>query len=369
MRAASSSDTVAPSVGGYPVNDTVYPPAMDRRGFLSTATLSSVAAMGGGAAMPAWLAGCGGAPHGELGASETTALLHRLDRGLSRVAEEPMGALAAAQPWQVRPELSERVLRLGAQSLVVADVARSIPDGVRVPDELRGRLLETLPILDECTATYHRVLAGTPPAVRRNIDRHFRSHPEAAMDVAAYLDGHASAIGISPESRVRMRSNAAYVTTRIRRQSTTAQIDDCLFKVESTVARHGGSAAALRAARAPAFVDAIWQAVDGDPGVAASSPPPPPGYGGSAVVVAPAPDTEPYAPPPEPVASSSPGDTELIVGGVLIGAGLAVFGIGTLIGLAVGDVALAAAISATPGGSLVITGIICIIVGAVQNAG
>lgn len=322
--------------------------------------------------MPVWLSGCGAAGvRTELGARETTALLTRLDRGLSRVASEPMGALAAAQPWQVRPELGERVLRLGAQSLVVADVARSIPNDVRVPDELRGRLLETLPILDECTATYHRVLATTPPAVRRNIDRHFRANPDAAMDVAAYLDGHASAIGISPESRLRMRSNASYVTTRIRRQSTTAQIEDCLFKVESTVARNGGSAAALRAASAPAFVDAMWQAVEGEPGV--STPPPPPGYGGSAsvTVTAPAPGTAaPYeAPPPEPTTSGSPGDTELIVGGVMIGAGLAVFGIGTLIGLAVGDVALAAAISATPGGSLVITGIICIIVGAVQNAG
>ncbi len=326
--------------------------------------------------MPAWLSGCGAATSRvELGVRETDELLSRLDVGLGAVQAEPSGGLVAAQPWHVRPELGESMLRLGTQALVVADVARSIPTNVRVPDPLRTRLLETLPILDDCTAQYHRLLSGTPPAVRRRIDRAFRADPELAMNVASYLDGRGRALGISGESRIRMRSNASHVTTRIRRQSASAMIDDCVAKVEATVARSGGSIAALRAAAAGGFVDAMWQAVDGDPGGAAlAPPPPPPGYAATpsgVVVPAPPPVSEPYEPPgsPEPeTGGESPGDTELIVGGILIGAGVAVFGIATLIGFAAGNAGLGALIGATPGGALVITGIILLIVGAVQNA-
>lgn len=347
---------------------------MQRRDFLSTAAVGTgfLGAMGA----PAWLSGCGAAPlRGELGARETGELMARLDRGLGHISGTPMGGLASAAPWQLRPELTESVLRLGAQALVVADVARSIPNDTTVPEELRGRLIETLPILDACTATYHRLLTTTPPAVRRNVDRHFRTDPEAAMNVAAYLDGHASTIGISPESRLRMRSNAAYVTTRIRRQSTGALVDDCVGKVESVVARSGGSLAALRGATSAGLVDAIWQAVDGEVSAGGSVPPPPAGYATtpSGVIVPAAPAAEPYEAPggealETPASTEPPGDSELVVGGILIGSGLAVFGIGTLIGLAAGNAALGAIIAATPGGALVITGIIVMIVGAVQNA-
>ncbi len=348
---------------------------MQRRDFLSTAAVGTgfVGVMGA----PVWLSGCGAAPlRGELGARETNDLLARLDRGLGRVSDTPMGGLASAAPWQLRPDLTESVMRLGAQALVVADVARSIPSDTTVPDELRGRLIETLPILSACTATYHRLLTTTPPAVRRNVDRQFRTDPEAAMNVAAYLDGHASSIGISADSRLRMRSNAAYVTTRIRRQSTGALVDDCVAKVESVVARSGGSLAALRGATSAGLVDAIWQAVDGEVAGGGAAPPPPAGYTttpSGVVVPGTAPTVEPYEAPggsalEVPASTASPGDSELVVGGILIGSGLAVFGIGTLIGLAAGNVALGAAIAATPGGALVITGIIVMIVGAVQNA-
>jgi hypothetical protein len=347
---------------------------MDRRSFLSAAT-AGTGALGAAVTMPAWLSGCGAsAPHIELGVRETDTLLARLDAGLATVAAEPSGGLTAAQPWHVRPELGESMLRLGTQALVVADVARSIPTNVRVPDALRLRLLETLPVLDDCTAQYHHLLSSTPAAVRRRVDRRFRADPDTAMNVASYLDTRGSALGISGESRIRLRSNATHVTTRIRRQSASAMIDDCIAKVEATVARSGGSVAALRGAAASGFVDAMWQAVDGDPGGSAlAPPPPPPGYvstSSGVVVPAPAPVAA-YEPPSGAeleTGSESPGDTELLVGGVLVGGGVAVFGIATLIGFAAGNAGLGALIGATPGGALVITGIILLIVGAVQNA-
>lgn len=347
---------------------------MQRRDFLGSslgASLGAGVASVGALGMPAWLAGCGGAAlRPELGARETTALLHRLDTGFRLLDETPLGGLSAARPWQLRPDLAEPVMRLGAQALIVADVARSIPENTPVPGELRTRLVETLPILDRCTASYHQLLRTTPPAVRRNVDRHFRAQPDTAMDVAAYLDGHASRIGISPESRLRMRSNASWITTRITRQSTNALVDDTLLKVERAVVRSGGSVDALRASTTHGFVDAIWAAVDGETGVA-TPPPPPSGYAAASgeAVVAP-PPAGGVVPPTEttPEESGSPGDEELIVGGVLIGSGLAVFGIATLIGWAAGSAGIGALIGATPGSALVITGIIVMIVGAVQNA-
>jgi hypothetical protein len=342
---------------------------MQRRDFLGSAVTGG--AITAGVGLPLWLTGCGAAaPRPELGARETTELLRRLDGGLAMVDETPPGFLADARPWQLRPDLTEPLLRIGAQALVVADVARSIPENTPVPAELRGRLVETLPILDRCTASYHRLLATTPPAVRRNVDRHFRAQPDAAMDVASWLDERAVSIGISSDSRRRLRSNASWVTTRIRRQSTTALVDDTLLKVERAVARSGGSLDALRAATTGGFADAIWAAVDGEGTVA--TPPPPSGYGGTTtsgtVIVTPSTAASPYAAPAEPPATESPGDSELMVGGILIGCGLAAFGIATLIGWAAGSAAWGAIIGATPGGALVITGIIVMIVGAVQNA-
>lgn len=347
---------------------------MHRRDFLgSAAGLSAAGVASGAVALPFWMSGCGAAaPRPELGARETTELLRRLDTGLAMVDDTPLGTLASARPWQLRPERTEPLLRLGTQALVVADVARSIPENTPVPGELRDRMIETLPILDRTTVAYHRLLTTTPPAVRRNVDRHFRSEPDAAMNVASWLDERAIQIGVSPESRVRLRSNASWVTARIRRQSTTALVDDTLLKVERAIARSGGSVDALRAATTNGFVDAIWAAVDGE----VATPPPPAGYTTasattttSATVVV-APSTVPETPPPVEgeVSTESPGDSELMVGGILIGCGVAAFGLATLIGWAAGSAMWGAIIGATPGSALVITGLIVLIVGAVQNA-
>jgi hypothetical protein len=64
----------------------------------------------------------------------------------------------------------------------------------------------------------------------------------------------------------------------------------------------------------------------------------------------------------------NPGDPELIVGGVMMGAGALVFGVFTIIGAAVGDIGLWMAIGATPGGTLLIVGLIVLLVGVAQNS-
>ena len=340
---------------------------MQRRGFLSTAAVGAGAA-GAAVVLPTWLTGCGGvhtAP--ELGARETVELLSRLDRGLESAGSTPMAGLEGALPWRTRLDVCEPALRLGAQALVVADVARSIPANTSIPEELRGRLLETLPILDRCTSAYHRLLTHTPPAVRRNVDADLRRAPGTVMDIAAFLDERAGQVGISTESRARLRSNASWVTTRMRRQSTSAVVDDCVEKVERTVARSGASLASLGDAGAGSLVDAIWAAIDvGDDSAGLAAPAPPPGYvsTSSGVYVPPDAEIPPGAETPE---SGSPGDSELTAGGIVLASGPVVFGLGTLIGGAAGSWMWGAIIAATPGAILVVVGIVLLIVGAVQN--
>jgi hypothetical protein len=321
---------------------------MERRRFLGAMGVGALGA-GAGVAVP----GCAGVQvRPELGARETTALLGRLERGLGAAREPGLGGIASLEPWRLRPASTENVLRLGAEALVVADVARSIPSGVRVPRELAQRLEASVPILDDCVATYHALLASTPAAVRRNVDRRFRDEPEVAMRVAEHIDGRSSEVGVSPESRLRLRTAAANVTSRIRRQSASAVIDDCTSKVASVVARSGIDLTLARSTTTTAMIEGIWQEVEGSTQLGGSPPVPPP-------------------PPPTIAAAEpsqeSPGDSELIVGGILVGSGLAVFGIGTLIGWAAGSAAWGAVISATPGGILVIIGVVLLIVGAVQN--
>jgi hypothetical protein len=300
------------------------------------------------------------------------ALIDRLDRGLEAVRTSPFAL--TSQPWTIRSGATERVMRLGFESLVVADVARSLTPGVRLPDALATRLDETLPILDDCAVTYHALLESTPPSVRRNLDARFRDEPDVAMQVAEVIHDRASAIGISNASRLRLRNIATHVGARVRRQSTSALVDDCARKIEVAVA-HGG--AQVRLARGPAamaMIEAIWQQVDGVPqgGGGASSLPSgyqtsaQYGYGATAPTTTTTQATDPELVLPEP-SHESPGDPELTVGGVMLGAGLGVFGISALISLGIAS-SMPMIVAATPAGVAVVIGLILLIVGAVQNA-
>ncbi|HEY8430242.1 MAG TPA: hypothetical protein VIL20_17795 [Sandaracinaceae bacterium] len=335
---------------------------MERRAFLSTVALGAGAA-GAGAI---WLPGCGAPSGAALGSREVDDLLGRLERGVRSVRESPIGA-PGRPAGALAP--SERLLRVGLEALVVADVARSIPPGAHLPGELAVALDRALPVLDHCVVGYHTLLDETPRVARRKIDRAFRSKPGLAMDVAEAIDDRAADIGISRDSRLRLRRAAANVGTRVRRQSAGALIDDCVAKMESVAARSGADVRAARSMTAQALVAAIWQQVEGNA----------PGGGAASSLGAPAPaPSAPSAPEPPPVAleyeeprvpapAQSPGDTELIVGGTMLGAGLAVFGIGGIISLAMNS-PWPVVVAATPGGVAVIIGIILLIVGAVQNA-
>lgn len=329
---------------------------MERRDFLSSLVIGAGA---GALAGPA--VGCGAAlPHAPtLGAREADALARRLEAGLFAIRNEQPPVLATAPPWQLRPSAHEHLVRTGLEALVVADVARSIPEGSRVEGELAVKLREALPVLDTCAVAYHDLLTSTPPAVRRNVDRAFRARPETAMELAEWMDGGAARFGVSNESRLKLRSSALRVGTRIRRQSSAALVDDTTAKVGTLLARSGGDLAALRASTTAALLDGVWGQATG-----------------VAVPTRPATSWQPVdgeRPPDgeqagEQASLSRPGDHELEVGGILMGVGLGVFGLGTLIGWAAGSAMWGAIISATPGSILVVVGLVFLIIGAAQNA-
>jgi len=319
---------------------------MERRDFLSSLAVGAgVSALG-----PASLAGCGAAmpPHAGqpvLSARDSDDLLRRLEGGLSRVRNEPTGALAARTPWVLRPERHEALIRTGMEALVVADVARAIPAGTTVNGELARRLREELPTLTRCAVGYQQLLETVPAAARRNVDRHFRSNPEAAMDLAGWIEERAGGLGISADSRLKLRSIAHQSGARIRRQSSSALASETSSKVGTILTRSGHDLASLRAATTGALVDGIWAQTTG----AAA-----------------------YSSSPDPTvaqAQEPPGDPELIVSAVLIPLGVAVFGVTAIVEVALsGSVGFATLVSATPGGSLVIVGLIFLIIGAVQNS-
>lgn len=342
---------------------------MERRDFLSQ--VAAGAGVSASLGMGAMMSGCGAAmqTRPELGARDTVDLLGRLERGLGAVRNLPAGNLHAALPsWQLRPDLSERILRTGIEALVVADVARSIPAGVRLPSELAQRLEAELPTLARATGAYHALLAGTPPAMRRNVDRRFRTDPDTAMEITSFIDQHASMIGISTESRLRLRSNTAQITSRIRRQSANAVVDDTISKVETIVARSGGDIALARSSTSHAMIQAIWQQVEGVYTPGGTTQQPAQQLGPQGIYVPPQGELPPDATIPPEEYDPNPGNRELEIGGILIGSGLAAFGLATLIGFAAGSAMWGAIIGATPGSILLIVGIVFLIIGGVQNA-
>ena len=335
---------------------------MGRRQFIVDAAFGA-SAVGSGAI---WLPGCAAMQHAPtLPHAEVVSLIDRLERGIDGVRGSAF--VTTARPWSIRDDAPARMLRLGLEALVVADVARSITPGVRLPDALATRLDAALPVLDECVLGYHALLDSAPPAVRRNLDARFAAEPDVAMNVAERIAERAASIGVSSESRLRMRAVASNLGTRVRRQSAGAVIDDSAHKIELAVGHTGADIRLVRGPATAAMISAIWQQVDGaaPSGGTASSP-----WGAA---YAPGTTTPSQAYDPEGAELTLPereppgrGQHIVEIGGVLVGVGLGCFGIGGIISAALNSV-WPIVIAATPGGICVLIGIIMLIVGAAMN--
>jgi hypothetical protein len=313
---------------------------MQRRGFLWTTAGGVLGGLTGVSA----LAGCGTPSQLRLGDDEGRRLLARLEGGLHAVRSGPV------DPRYNQNDAAARVARLGLEALVVADVGRAIPVGAEIPDALAERLHQELPVLAESATTYGTLLAGLSRTSRRHVEEHLRNLPDAPMQIAEWIDRQAGEQHVAYESRHQLRRLATHVTQRTRRQSLSAIIDDTLGKMERVMAHHGAPIAFARQAGSNAMLAGIWNAVE---------------HGAGGRVPIHAQPQAVYAAPPPPQAG--PGDPEIAVGATMLGAGLGVFGIGVLIGAAVGDAAGGAIVTATPAGVAVIIGLIVLIVGLSQN--
>ena len=307
-------------------------PRLARRAFLARSALASgalvIGAPGCGASLPSMRGG------------ESDELLSRLDRGLDRVRSVPRGEFARHMTWLPQPEISEVILRKTLETLVIADVARSLPEDVAVRGGLAEALGAELPVLETTMQAHYALLARIPGHARRELTARVRREPELPTEIAGWLDRHAAELGTARESRFKLRAAAHDVKVRLRRQSADAVIDGCVAKVERVVARSGGTLGLGHAPRAQAMISAIWQQVDGLP------------TGGASALTAPLPE------PPEdrrlPVNAdlewarfvqqsrrpwsarwARPGDQELEIGAVMMPFGLLSCGLMLIIGLIV----------------------------------
>ncbi|MCB9594341.1 MAG: hypothetical protein H6719_16540 [Sandaracinaceae bacterium] len=334
-----------------------------RRDFLETTAWGTVL---GSLASGGALAGCGGAQH-TLPNRDADRLLGRLERGLEALRSSSTSGEASSD------DAFGELIRLGVQALTVADVARSIPPDVAVPRPLAEAVIRELPTLDRCVMTYSTLIAGAPRETRRNIDRRVREEPDLVMRIAEHIDARAAEHEISHESRLRLRQITTNVNRRMQRQSVGALADETVAKVERVVAVRGGSLSFARRARTDALVSAIWQQVDGGP----------PGGGAASALTVPTPPSTPTArlgrlQPGPVVTDGAPsggelrfdydnGDTFMIAGGVMLGVGPVVFGLAALIGFLGFASPWGAIIGATPGGVLVIVGIVHLVIGALRS--
>ncbi len=316
-------------------------PLLDRRTFLTRSALASGALVATTSGV-----GCGAAAPGGLVSTDLSGELEaRLARGLARVRDVPRGEIARQLTWVARPDISENLLRETLESLVVVDVARSIPEGQSVQGPLADALMAELPVLGRATDAHHTLLARMPASARAKLDEEILKEPSLPMDIAEWVDRHARELGTATDSRMKLRWAARDVQARLRHQSANAVIDDCVAKVERVLERSGRPLALARSDAAKAMADAIWQQVDGAPSSGGGLGVPPPPAGSTA--------------PPQPQGPSlgaqdrewasfvddshrfwsarwrRPGDQELRVGAIMMPFGLLTCGLLLIVGLIV----------------------------------
>ena len=322
-----------------------------RRRFLAGSALASSALIAGPAAVG--LAGCG-TLGSAMSSRDALALETRLDVGLGRLRNTPRGAIARELSWHPHPQVAEDVLKQTLEALVVADVARSLPPG-RAPTALSTRLGRELHVVSRATDTHHALLTTMPGSARRRLDTRIRREPEIPSQVAGWIDRNAAELGTARESRLKLRQAAHDVSTRLRRQSANAVIDDCVAKVERAASRAGTSLAVTRSTRVSLLLRGIWQQADAVPRPSgrALTPPGPSTH----IPVPPAGGSMPPTAAPSALARASqeldwarftdtsdrvwsarwarPGDREIAAGAVMMPFGLASCGAMLLVGLIV----------------------------------
>lgn len=347
---------------------------MERRDFLTGAA--------GAISVP--LIGCSAAtqntPARTLSDAETEAIVAHLSRTLGatndvRLVSEALPDLARSGDTALRARLDEAdaLARVGLRSLLIGDAGGMVPRDARPSERLAQHFAQHAPVLDDSLVGYTALFERAPVREKQRMNALLREHHDVPMRVGEALDTHARTIGVTGDSRGKMRRILSDVAARSRAQSLSVVTDECVEKVHRVAAQRGESAALASAVAAQLAAAAFWMPIDGAPAQAADNERPPPAAPQSAVPLF-APSASPSWRPPPSLASAAgaverPGVAAQRVGGWMAGIGATVWGIGWGVGFSMGvDIGIVFLVGGTLGAVAVLVGLIVLIVGTIVRA-
>lgn len=315
----------------------------------------------------------------QLAAIDVEGFLRRLDGSLAAIADQdalapllPPDALAAARS-DPRFAHADAMFRGTLRAALTATSLRDLPAEAHAHPEVQRRLWAAMDEMDTAALGVGAALEALTAEERADIGRALRAEPAIGASVLDALDAEAVKAGVTGERRAHLRKMGEHACFRLR-QSTPGFIAEQTHKLGRARALSVGEAERYLAAQLgqSAFeqerewqiqVSEAWRALLEEQDLRLAAP----GDGGP-------PSADPYMPPaaqaPPPPANpydSGRGKTVLKVGAWLFGLGLLSGLTGALLVTARDndDVVLAGLFSFTAAAVLSITGLICLLVGAI----
>lgn len=325
--------------------------------------------------------GCATVPHAPAPRDDRAAAdyLAMLDHSLELTARmRPVHAIAVQRgPGPRSPEDEQFVAGSDARfqrlisALFITQSFRDLPPETQAHPAVQTRIASHLDEIDGTVFELTSFLSAQTGDERAQLRDALRKNPNAAMDLAELLDGHAATMGVTVERRRQLRQIMKHATFRMRTESPGALIDEYTAKVQRLRGEDGKSALALALAQ-KLGEDQFWRyqqhlaqraGFASTPATAAPTAAPlsPPGI---------TPPSTAAAQPP-PAAPPRPGDTAIKAGAYMLGIGVVDFGLGALIVSGSSGALLGVALvgGITIGALLAAIGLITLIIGALIRLG
>lgn len=245
---------------------------MDRRDVLKAGVVVGVSGTG--------CATLGSASAG--GDAGLTSLLSTLDAARTAISEKP---LFEAFRDPSRPDVDALVQSRAAlarktfRSLALAGAMGDLTPEQRNHPEVQRRVTDSLGEMDEAMFGMTEVLESLSASERSNVGKALREDPTLGMRILGELDQEAVTLGMSSSVRLRLRSAASQVSTRLRLSPDLA-ISEYTSKFRKLEARHGARAEAERKIGAALATSLVWAGDEPEGSAAGGSveqgvPPPP----------------------------------------------------------------------------------------------
>jgi hypothetical protein len=352
---------------------------MKRRDVLKQAAATAAVASVGASAVGG--EGCATVPraparHDDRAATDYLAML---DHSLELAAQmRPVHEIAAQRgPGPRSPEHEQFVAGSDAMfqrlisALFITQSFRDLPPGTQTHPAVQTRIASHLDEIDGTVFELTSFLSAQTGDERAQLRDALRKNPNAAMDLAEMLDGHAATMGVTVERRRQLRQIMKHATFRLRTESPGALIDEYTAKVQRLRGEDGKSALALALAQ-KLGEDQFWRyqqhlAQDAGPGAATPATAAP-----ATTRLSPPGATPPSAMAPQPApAPHRPGDGAIKAGAYMLGIGVVDFGLGALIVSNASGVLLGIALvgGITIGALLAAIGLLTLIIGALIRLG